>query len=396
MVERDNSAHFNLVSRITQIKPRIREWMNTLCWTSQGSAVREILHDSSDAYLSDSEEEGESPDALFIKDSTTGSRMYPRDALNAMYLIPFGESVLTDDEFVYKPLFEFDVRDDGRFVCRVLSESYPQMAVPAWSTPSLTKSGARRSASYDFCVGLHEKGLLDPRLFPKSRLVPFGSRTLPPIDNHLSSTRCYSKKLPSFWSNNVPVSTCSLVRLYPIVISVESGTESVPLHGSLLLLTRQPLPELPAFNVFFAGMPSRVSLDRAETIVVDERQLQDIHTYTNQLIRGILNKPHSAVLDEVLVFYAPLDPGWSLKAKNGSNLPDVQSHISWSLISAVVDAWIVPLKYDSVEALRKDTEDALIQDRWSQFTRRYDVVNIRSDLNPLSKPLDPEVTSQLV
>ncbi|KAE9410383.1 hypothetical protein BT96DRAFT_961824 [Gymnopus androsaceus JB14] len=390
MVERDNSAHFNIVSRIIQVQPPIRGWMNALCWTSQGTVARELPYESRNPYVTDSEEE-EAADALFIMDPTTGSKMYPRDAVNVMYLIPFKGSVLPDEKSVYKPLFEFDVQDDGRFVCRVQSDGSSQTVTPAWSAPSLTKAGARRLASYDFCVALYEKGLLDSHLFPKPRMLSFGSATLPPIDNKLSGTRAYDRKSPSFWSNNVSTSVSPLTRLYPIVISVESGTKSIPPHGPLLLLTRQPLPMFPSFRVFFAGLPSRVSLTRAEPFVVDEHQLQDIHMYTNQVLRGILNKPHSAPLDEVLVFYAPLDNLWSLKAEWISSLPNVQSHISWSLIASLVNGWIVPLKYDSVEALTKDTEDALIQDRWSQFTRRYDVVKIRSDLNPLNKPLDPEL-----
>ncbi|KAF9075929.1 hypothetical protein BDP27DRAFT_1540164 [Rhodocollybia butyracea] len=385
MVERNNSAHHNIVFRLSNVNPRVREWTNALCRTAQGSVAHETPYESGDPYLSDSEISG----PLFIKDPTTSSEIYPRDATNALYLVCSGGSISAGEESVYTPMFEFDALDDGRFVCRAVGASQTMQA--AWSTPSLTRAGARRLAAYDVCLGLYERGLLDSCVFPKSQTVT-SEEPLPPIDHHLSGTRAYKKKSPTFWSNSALTSIKPLTRLYPVVISVESNSGSLPPHASLLLLTRQPLPSILAFNLFFAGLPTRVSLTRAEPFMVDERQIQNLHAYTLQLWRGITNKSYSCTFHESLVLCAPLDTDWSQNLECMS-LPNVQNHISWASISALVEGWIVPLKYHSSDALKKDTEDALIQDRWTQFTRRYDVVNVRTDLNPLSKPLEPELAS---
>ncbi|KIK65355.1 hypothetical protein GYMLUDRAFT_56087 [Collybiopsis luxurians FD-317 M1] len=377
MVERHNSAHFNIISRISNTNPSIRGWMNAICSTSQSSAAPEIPYDSKDPYFSVSEEE--ELEAPSLKDPTTGSRMLPQNSLNAMHWL---ES--TDGNSTYQPLFDFDVQADGQFVCRA-NLARTRLA---WSAPNLTRAGARRSASYDACVELFQKGLLDSRVFPRPQMISSGSRSLPAADAKLSGTRVYEKKSPAFWSNSV---IHPFARLYPQVISVESSTDSIPHHGCLLLLTRQPLPDIPMFRVFFAGLPSHVRLSRAEPFTLDERQLRAIHTYTAQLWRGILNKPYTAALEHCLVLYAPIDAGWAGKSEPNSSLPSVYSYISWDMIFALGESWIVPLKSESLEILKKDVEDAIIQDRWTQFTRRYDDVKVRSDLSPLSKPLDPEL-----
>ncbi|KAJ4481439.1 hypothetical protein C8J55DRAFT_560005 [Lentinula edodes] len=382
MVERGNPVHSAIVSHVTNSNTRVRAWMNVLCRTPQSSIAREIPYTNGDPYLSDSEQESEHS---FIKDPTTGSRLYPQDAMNAMHILTVDDGKSGDEESLYNPMFEFDIQDDGRFVCRVKAAGQFQSVQQLWSTPSSTKAGARRLASYDACVHLYERGLLDSRVFPKNWMITPDSGTLPAFDAIVVGTRVYGKKLPTFWSNTALFSLGSLNRLYPVIISIESGANTVPPHAPLLLLTRQPLPVVPMFNVFFAGLPTRISLTRAEPFIVNERQLQDIHSYNNQLWRGVLNKSYSAALNETLALYAPLHSSWR------SGILDVSSHISWDLISATVENWIVPLNYDSLEALSIDTEDALIQDRWTQYTRRYDAVKIRSDLNPLSKPQDPEL-----
>ncbi|KAJ4466505.1 hypothetical protein J3R30DRAFT_3689707 [Lentinula aciculospora] len=388
MVERDNSAHSRIVSHLSNRNPRVRVWMNALCRTPQSSFARDIPYTDRDPYFSDSEEESEA--TSFIRDPTTGSKLYPQDAINAMYLLPVDDVKSSYEErSLYNPLFEFDVQDDGQFICRIKSTAQSQSVPPSWSAPSLTKAGARRLASYDLCVYLYEQGLLASRVFSKLWTVPSENDALPAADTIILGTRVYGKKSPAFWTNSALVSLDSLTRFYAMIISIESGTDSIPSHASILLLTRQPLPDIPTFNVFFAGLPSPVNLTRAEPFTLTERQRQDIHSYNVQLWRGILNKPYSSSSHESLALFAPLDGDWSCKAARSSGSVNVFSHISWALISATVENWIVPLKCDNAETLRTDTKDALIQDRWTHYTRRYDVVEVRSDLNPLSKPLDP-------
>ncbi|KAF5393919.1 hypothetical protein D9757_000107 [Collybiopsis confluens] len=377
MVERHDSSQFGVISRLSNAPPSLRAWTNTIGWTSQSFIAPETLCYSEDAYNSDSEEE--EPDSSFITDPTTGCKMSPQNSVDCLHWL----SGKGNREFIYQPLFEYDVQADGRFVCRA-TLSQTQMN---WSAPRQTRAGARRLASHLACVELFQRGLLDSRAFPKPRINHHPLRSLPPADAHLSGTRTYEKKSPAFWANST---LHSFTRLYPMIISIESSP-SVPRHAHLVLLTRQPLPDIPSFRVFFASLPSGVRLTRAEPFSLDERQLQQIYTYTIQLWRGILNKSYTATLEECLVLCAPIHASWFENAERKLDLPDAYNHIVWDSISALVEGWIVPLDNQNADSLRNDVKDAIVQDRWTQFTRRYDNIEVRSDLSPLSKPLDPEL-----
>ena len=51
------------------------------------------------------------------------------------------------------------------------------------------------------------------------------------------------------------------------------------------------------------------------------------------------------------------------------------------------------LNTQDLQTLIADTEDAVIQDRWAEFTRKYYCIRMRPDLNPFSKPEDSLVSS---
>ncbi|KAJ7937137.1 ribonuclease III [Mycena leptocephala] len=69
-------------------------------------------------------------------------------------------------------------------------------------------------------------------------------------------------------------------------------------------------------------------------------------------------------------------------------LSDVADHIPWALVTRGALSWSMPLKYGRAEDVTEDIEDAVIQDRSTELTRRYDVLRVRSDLSPLSRPED--------
>ncbi|GAW07656.1 Dicer-like protein 1 [Lentinula edodes] len=192
MVERGNPVHSAIISHLSNSNTRVRAWMNVLCRTPQSSIAREIPYTNGDPYLSDSEQESEHS---FIKDPTTGSRLYPQDAMNAMHILAVDDGKSGDEESLYNPMFDFDIQDDGRFVCRVKAAGQFQDVQQSWSTPSSTKAGARRLASYDACAHLYERGLLDSRVFPKNWTIPPDSDILPAFDPIVVGTRVYEDAL---------------------------------------------------------------------------------------------------------------------------------------------------------------------------------------------------------
>jgi endoribonuclease Dicer len=231
-------------------------------------------------------------------------------------------------------------------------------------------------------------GLLDYRLFP----LPSMSETKNETDIELSSdkaagTRSYLRKQPDFW---ISAGSTSTTLLYPIVISDYVDKAMRP-HSPFLLLTRQPLPDMPSLNLFFAGVLATVNFKRGAPFQVNDTYLTDLHLYTIRLVRLICNKPYTCSKADMLYFFAPLTVKWNSLGGNSFVLPNVADHIPWNLVSFAGDKFIVPLKGGTVEDMEQDIQDAVIQDRRLEFTRRYDAVRVRPDLTPLSKPADSPV-----
>jgi len=109
-----------------------------------------------------------------------------------------------------------------------------------------------------------------------------------------------------------------------------------------------------------------------------------------------MNKPFVCPLDRMSYFFSPLASAWtpaSSTKNNHQSLPSIADFIPWDSVAKAADRWAVPLQAESLEALNNDINDAIIQDRWVEHTRRYFVVKVRPDLTPLSKPADSPVSS---
>jgi endoribonuclease Dicer len=206
-----------------------------------------------------------------------------------------------------------------------------------------------------------------------------------------SGTRCYPRRKPDFWANSVGVFHG---RLYPTAISIDGHDDPLSPHQPLLILTRLPLPPIESFKLFFAGIPCNVYFQTGAPFDVSEEQLQLLHKYTQRICRTVANKPFICKLEELVYFIAPLDSQWNRldSSIHKWDLPDLASHIPWHLVTSAASNWVVALNRDTVESLTEDIRDAVVQDRWVEFTRRYEAVAVRPDLTPMSRPDDSPVS----
>jgi endoribonuclease Dicer len=94
----------------------------------------------------------------------------------------------------------------------------------------------------------------------------------------------------------------------------------------------------------------------------------------------------------MLYFFLPLSSNWLPPNQFGLDSSDISDDVPWDLVSLAADHWAVPINKNSPEQLELDLKDAIVQDRWIEFTRRYKVVKVRHDLTPLSKPADSPVS----
>jgi hypothetical protein len=91
-------------------------------------------------------------------------------------------------------------------------------------------------------------------------------------------------------------------------------------------------------------------------------------------------------------YLAPLKTSWlgfSRPLVDRWRMDEVVNDIPWDLVKLAADNWVTELQTENLEA---SIEDAIVQDRWIEYTRRYYALKLRGDLTPLSKPVDSPVS----
>lgn len=414
MVEQDNAAQRRVLSEITQPHPDILRWYNTVSQDPRSSAPPANIYESVDPYLSESEDEDLCSEPSVI-DPTTSGRIYLQDATTVVYRMASSLVPQTShgDYFHSRPLFQFTESSTpdgaGSYTCTVTLP--PLLMKDIAGLPSLSLAQARRSACFEACTLLARAGSLDYRLFPFSfsYALDTGTKTaasLPapngpsrsangpkdiPDEQSGSGTRTYVQKRPDFWGHCATAHPTDT--LFPTIVSVDQPGSS-EYYATMLLLVRRPLPPLAPFKIFFSGSPATVQFQRAAPFAVNQTKLESLHSYTVRLSRAIGNKPCTCAIEDALFFLAPLDSAQGAAPVSGDqwNPPSVEDLIPWASVAAAAAAWALPLKDDNENTLGDDIKDAVIQDRWVEFTRRYEVVKLRRDLTPLSKPDDSLVS----
>ena len=400
MVERGNDVHRRILSRITNLDTAMLDWTETLCNFPESAIPPYSLRETINPYHSDSEDEdGDKVLAEHIQDPTTGGRIYIQDATTTLYR--YAASARSKGLHIShnQRLFEFQDIPNGFelprvHVCTIVLPGTPIDKVSGDSASS--KAQARRIACFKACKLLFNSGLLDFRLVPLPsalRAQKYNDlRNFPEmdsgIDSKTSGTRPYGRKRPDFWINSRGDPTT----LYPSVIFIKD-TEESPEYSPIAILTRQPLPDLQPFRLFSSGVGIPVQFYKAAPLQVNEGRLKDIHMYTVRICRAIMNKPLSCSLESMLYFFLPLSSNWRPPDRLGLDVSDIFGDVPWNLVSLAADHWAVPINKDSPEQVELDLKDAIVQDRWIEFTRRYNVVKVRHDLTPLSKPADSSVSS---
>jgi endoribonuclease Dicer len=409
MMQRGCDSHRRRLLQITRLDEATQTWLDNV--QNPESAIPPVTTlESHDHYMSDSEDEDDQ--ATSIKDPTTGGRIRVQDATRIIHCFSANASAAEGAPGHPSTLFQFDSVPESQepqtqFICTVTLPPGP--GVPPLSGPrSTSRAHARRMACYRMCNELFQRGLLGPQMFPRSSLKGIGQRRIPDIsctldfnDEDLIATtptqltatskqtgvHGYPRKKPGFWENMPAVKSNSV---YPTVISVQ-GQET---YGPLVLLTRVPLPCMSTLKLFDSGFRVAVELQRGARFDVDAERLHDLYRYTIRVHRSIVNKPLICQLEEMPYYLAPLKASWL-----GFNRPrvdrwrtdEVVDDIPWDLVKLAADNWVTELQTENLEA---SIEDAIVQDRWIEYTRRYYALKLRKDLTPLSKPVDSPVSFQ--
>ncbi|EJD00954.1 ribonuclease III [Fomitiporia mediterranea MF3/22] len=424
MAERGSDVHRRILADVARIDRRMERWVQRVT-TSVGSAIPPVpLRETVDPYRSDSDDEDNDDPESFVQDPTTSGRIFVQDAMTVVYRFASQLPAAGDVERrLNKPLFEYEELQDGpssktMYICTVLLPPGAPLRRVSGS-PSPSRSQARRMACYQTCYELYSLGALDYRLFPRpplpatrpQRTTYISAQMIEEMSdreeeeallpsrlqeqNRAMGTRLYPRKRPDFWMNTLPIMRGCLYPtiIYPVVDP--NAIEVGGVHSPILILTRLPLPPLFPFKIYYSGVAGKVHFKRGEAFEVDDDMLQDLYKYTIRMIRSITNKPYICALDSIPYFLAPLYRDFKIDVGEGGpddgqrwDFPNVVDHIPWDKVQLAAAKAAAALNTQDVHTLIADSEDALIQDRWAEFTRKYYCVRMRPDLNPLSKPQD--------
>ncbi|KAH9853812.1 ribonuclease III [Lenzites betulinus] len=395
LVEKDNNEQRRVLTQMQAIDTDIRNWIAGFARGEGKDFPPKSLHTTLDPCLSDSEDE--ETDGEFIVDATTSARIYRADAEAAVhrFVASFGEQIpgIQDAASISLDRHASHIGGEGYSYTISLPKA---TGIPDISGPYCqTKVQARREAFYRTCQECVQRGLMDYRHFPQTQWRPAGDASSEEGESSVpqdvktasssSATHGYPRKFPDLWANSYkrPATT-----LYPTVVIPENLADQP--HAPVVLLTRVPLPQIPAFFLFYVGARTTVRLYKGEPFEVSAVQLEALRGYTNRVVRSLTNKPFPCAAENVLGFLAPLNAAWQPYPTSPecmySPLP-VAGHIPWDAIQLAADYFAVPLS-SNLTSLDDNARDAVVQDRNVEFTMRHFLVTVRHDLTPLSKVND--------
>ncbi|KAI6034220.1 hypothetical protein BKA83DRAFT_87233 [Pisolithus microcarpus] len=313
-----------------------------------------------------------------IVDPTTSGRLYERDAVCALYRLV--SSMLHMSETSHKSLFV--VRQGScdplscEWICDVLLPS-KLLTEQVSGPPRPTPAHARRAAAFITCVRLYELWCIRSPSFSLPTVSHENTGTcevrtpFPGIVATLASER-------QFWSNSLRLFSH---KWFPVILHVQ-GREK---HAPMLLLTRQPLPHMPACRLFIEGVPTVVQNARAAPVEISADHLHALQLFTIRICRAILNKPFACSADDVVYLFAPLRSCVTGNLQS-TGLRRILDYVPWDVVFLAGKEWAV--RFDPDFGSLQGVEDMVVQDRMVEFTRRYYALRLRQDLTPLSKPED--------
>lgn len=314
-----------------------------------------------------------------IIDPTTGRKLSLQDAIAVWDR--FCEELLGDDNDSHESLLPI-WRRLGTHLYECSIKFPPELGSVTISSCNTNAMDAKRSACLLSCQALATRGLLDYTLFPPLTHDINEQVTPHEVKSSVvsSGSRCYPKKRPPFWQRSLQHSTSML---YPTIISVDFPQSDH--YSPILLLTKLPLPSLSSFYVFHSGQKGTVTLQKAQPLDVDEQQRNILLGYTMRISRSIQNKAMTFTSEELPYFFAPLSHAPRQRPDDWWNFPDISDSIPWDAAKLAADHYVVPLTPEH-SSIDDQAADAVIQERWVEFTNRQFVKAVRHDLTPLSRP----------
>lgn len=263
----------------------------------------------------------------------------------------------------------------GGYQCEVmLPDSSPIRSVTGRVHPS--KAVAKCSAAFDMCLQLIKGKYLN------EHLRPVFTKQLPAMRNArlaISSKKKeqYNMRIkPEIWSN-----LGEPTELHVVALTLANPAALTHASSPLLLLTRQPLPQVASFPLFFGvdrssavnciSVPGSVSL-------VDTDLVEGLTAFTLAIFKDIFSKEYEATAAQLPYFLAPArrEHGFDF-----ASVTDPSGNVDWAAVRFVKENERIVCNFDEPDDFYKDK---YVADPFDG-SRKFFLVGRRHEM----KPTDP-------
>lgn len=304
-------------------------------------------------------------ESIITTEAGGGLKLVDSLACLAKYTSSLSQDGLHKLEYVVKP-------NKKQFIASVvLPDGSPIKTIQGIS--QRTKQLARCSAAFEACRILIEKGYID------KHLQPAFARKLPAMRNArlaLSADKKSEYEMlvkPKFWSLCLGPEPPTV--LYQTTISLSQPAALGNPSRPLILLSRNPLPDVPSAPLFFGGgQTSAVRLLHSKpSLEVTSQEIVALSGFTLRLFAHVFSKEYEAGPHELPYFIAPCS------VSRGQN-EEGESDIDWEVVNYVATTERLEWR----NAPKEFFKDKLAMDPWDG-SRKY----ILSGINEKLKPSDP-------
>lgn len=240
----------------------------------------------------------------------------------------------------------------------------------------MKKTTAKQCAAFDACLLLRKHKLLDDHFnsIYHRRLPAMRNAKLAITSKHTNQYDMLSK--PSFWDyeeGTLPT------KLYAVLISFKPSEPLSREHGEIILLTRERLPDFPAFSIFLDDDVETTicSMAMLDVMKISNEDLDCLTDFTLRVFRDVFHKVYTKEPGKMPYWLAPAIPS----AVSDKAMP-LRDLIDWETVSFVQQNEEIPF---STDINPESFLNRLVYDPWDGRFRLFTVA-VDDKLRPSDPP----------
>ncbi|CAO3629586.1 unnamed protein product [Mucor hiemalis] len=230
---------------------------------------------------------------------------------SSIALVYFYCSTLPSDEFCnFQPIYTVTEIDPivPAFSCTLTLPI--NAALRKFECIDNSKMDAKKQVSLLACIELHKCGAIDDHLMPLAKVKKELTRRYEEEKDEYgkqvgsrSREDFYPISVPFFWNKKVSDDNSYWMSLFVI-----EGDDLTRPFRSMCLVTKNPLPSIPAFDFFKDNLKFRVrTILQAEKVEFkDDTKIKSLSNYTLAVTQSIVQKQFNCQFEDMPYFFAPL------------------------------------------------------------------------------------------